>query len=92
MVVRTFVPTLSDELPVTLGDVVFIIEAFTDGWASCSNSSGQSGVVPLECLQSMSRPQRNQALGDQQQQDGANWRTSQRHSSLYGGVRTSGMY
>ncbi|EJD53123.1 hypothetical protein AURDEDRAFT_180696 [Auricularia subglabra TFB-10046 SS5] len=92
MVIRPFMPTLADELPVTTGETVFIVEAFDDGWASCSNSRGQCGVVPLECLQSMARKPRDQLLAQQQQQQGGDWRTSKRVSSLYGGVRASGTY
>lgn len=86
MVTRTFVPTLADELPVTIGETIFIIEAFDDGWASCTSSAGQCGVVPLECLRSLARKPSNN------QQQSSDWRTSQRASSLYGGVRSSGTY
>lgn len=92
MVVRPFMPTLADELPVTTGETVFIVEAFDDGWASCTNSRGQCGVVPLECLQSMARKPRGQLLAQQQQQQGGDWRTSKRVSSLYGGAHASGTY
>ncbi|KZV96217.1 hypothetical protein EXIGLDRAFT_565625, partial [Exidia glandulosa HHB12029] len=78
MVTRSFMPTLADELPVTIGETVFIIEAFDDGWASCSNIGGQCGVVPLECLQSMARKPRDQL----QAQQAGDWRTSKRVSSL----------
>lgn len=50
VVVRTFVPTLPDELHISNGEHIRIISSFDDGWALCSNVRGDQGVVPLECL------------------------------------------
>lgn len=50
---RTYVPTLLDELRVSVGDRVVVINEFDDGWAYCErvgDPDGAAGVVPLECL------------------------------------------
>lgn len=46
----TFVPCLSDELYVTFGEDLAILEEYEDGWALCSNSQLKTGVVPIFCL------------------------------------------
>ncbi|GJJ12356.1 hypothetical protein Clacol_006597 [Clathrus columnatus] len=51
VVVRTFVPSLPDELNITTGEHVHILMAYDDGWALCSNIRNEQGVVPLQCLQ-----------------------------------------
>ncbi len=47
----TFVPQLPDELAITPGETLHIRTGFDDGWALCVNSSGEQGMVPLECLE-----------------------------------------
>lgn len=50
-VLKTFVPTLPDELAITSGERIIVIESFDDGWAQVRRSGAkESGVVPLECL------------------------------------------
>lgn len=52
-VARTFVPTLLDELRISVGDRVIVVNEFDDGWAYCEkvgDPDGAAGVVPLECL------------------------------------------
>ncbi|KAJ3861056.1 hypothetical protein EV359DRAFT_5460, partial [Lentinula novae-zelandiae] len=46
----TFVPNLPDELTVLNGEVLNVLQEYDDGWVSCSNSKGETGMVPLECL------------------------------------------
>jgi len=46
----TFIPSLPDELSISNGEVVAILQEFDDGWALCRNGRGQEGMVPLECL------------------------------------------
>ncbi|KAF8559750.1 hypothetical protein OG21DRAFT_1502977, partial [Imleria badia] len=47
----TFVPTLPDELSITTGERVFIVEQYDDGWDLCANVRGERGMVPRECLE-----------------------------------------
>ncbi|KAJ3907392.1 hypothetical protein F5879DRAFT_875726 [Lentinula edodes] len=46
----TFVPNLPDELTVLNGEVLNVLQEYDDGWVFCSNSKGETGMVPLECL------------------------------------------
>ncbi|KII88225.1 hypothetical protein PLICRDRAFT_616451 [Plicaturopsis crispa FD-325 SS-3] len=69
-----FVPSLPDELNITLGERVRVIGEYDDGWALCANSRGEQGMVPVECLD------RNGSGGP-----GGEWRGSRRESSLRGG-------
>ena len=46
----TFIPSLPDELSISNGEVVKVLQEFDDGWALCVNSRGLQGMVPLECL------------------------------------------
>jgi len=48
----TFVPNLPDELAILNGEVLDVLQEFDDGWALCTNSKGDTGMVPLECLSS----------------------------------------
>jgi hypothetical protein len=61
---RPFVPTLSDELPVVIGDRVKVIKVFDDGWAmvqknveeagsSPIRSKPQSGLIPIDCMRAV---------------------------------------
>lgn len=47
----TFIPTLPDELSISNGEIVRIVNEYDDGWALCANIRGDQGMVPLECLQ-----------------------------------------
>ncbi|KAF8627667.1 hypothetical protein AX15_004307 [Amanita polypyramis BW_CC] len=61
---RPFVPTLPDELPVTVGDRVMVLHAFDDGWAlvekvsPVDDKNGKTkavnafnqGLIPIDCL------------------------------------------
>ncbi|KIY42939.1 hypothetical protein FISHEDRAFT_25822, partial [Fistulina hepatica ATCC 64428] len=49
-VLYTYVPTLPDELRVTVGDRLHARTAFDDGWCLCVNAQGERGMVPMECL------------------------------------------
>lgn len=51
MVKCTFVPTLPDELSITTGERIFIVEQYDDGWDLCANVRGERGMVPRECLE-----------------------------------------
>ncbi|KAG7448281.1 uncharacterized protein BT62DRAFT_877298, partial [Guyanagaster necrorhizus] len=46
-----FIPSLPDELPITNGETIQIIQEFDDGWALCVNGREEQGMVPLECLE-----------------------------------------
>ncbi|KAK0209031.1 hypothetical protein DFS33DRAFT_496783 [Desarmillaria ectypa] len=57
---RTFVPSLYDELSVSIGDRVKVLEVFDDGWAMVEkipegNGKGnevdlEPGLIPIDCL------------------------------------------
>lgn len=50
---RTYNPTLLDELRVSVGEYVAVVNEFDDGWGYCEkigDADGAAGVVPLECL------------------------------------------
>lgn len=51
-VVATFVPTLSDELDIEVGDQVELIVEYDDGWCQGINASkgGNKGVFPRHCI------------------------------------------
>ncbi|KAG5642881.1 hypothetical protein DXG03_001923 [Asterophora parasitica] len=49
-VISTFIPTLPDELSISVGEVIRVHAEYDDGWAMCSNARGETGMVPLECL------------------------------------------
>lgn len=54
VVKRTFVPSLPDELSIAVGDQVRVLSVYDDGWALCEKSAGgDRGVVPQECLESV---------------------------------------
>jgi len=46
----TFIPTLPDELSLTMGEVLRVVNEYDDGWALCANRMGEQGMVPLDCL------------------------------------------
>lgn len=68
----TFIPSLPDELSITTGEVVRVVQEYDDGWALCANTRGEQGMVPLECLEKSSMTPNY----------GADWRNAQRASSL----------
>ncbi|KAJ7882109.1 hypothetical protein B0H13DRAFT_1498449, partial [Mycena leptocephala] len=49
-VLYEFVPSLPDELSITVGEVVNMVSEYDDGWALCTNRRGDKGMVPCECL------------------------------------------
>ena len=53
-VAQTFVPTFPDEVSVTSGDAVLLLEEYGDSWCLVqllATSTARRGVVPLSCLQ-----------------------------------------
>jgi hypothetical protein len=75
----TFIPNLPDELSITTGEVVRVLDEYDDGWALCANTRSEQGMVPLECLDKRATSP-TQAIG------GADWRNAQRASSLASSV------
>jgi len=75
-VIRAFIPTLDDELSISPGEYVRMLNSYDDGWALCENSAGEKGMVPLECLD---------LTGDGKalDQDDDDQRFSKRASSLF---------
>jgi len=71
----TFIPNLPDELSITTGEVVRVLDEYDDGWALCANTRSEQGMVPLECLDKRATSP-TQAIGS------AEWRNAQRASSL----------
>lgn len=65
MIRRPFVPTLSDEVMVEVGDKVKILQMFDDGWSLVeknpvlsmdskeTDKSPQVGLIPIDCLRSV---------------------------------------
>jgi len=92
IVARTFVPSLPDELSIQTGEQVRLINRYDDGWAHVermrSGAGIESGVVPMECLESVSAPAPNIQSGVKPgmglaQQAVEGWRLSKRGSSLH---------
>ncbi|XP_006457833.1 hypothetical protein AGABI2DRAFT_148367 [Agaricus bisporus var. bisporus H97] len=50
VVARSYVPTLPDELAISTGETLKVLQEFDDGWSECMNSAGEVGMVPLECF------------------------------------------
>lgn len=50
VVVCTFITTLPDELAIGIGEQIRVLAEYDDGWALGMNSSGEQGMIPLECL------------------------------------------
>ncbi|KAJ3086396.1 hypothetical protein HK102_013198 [Quaeritorhiza haematococci] len=58
-VVSAYKAILTDEIPLYVGDIVQIQEAFEDGWAIGSNiGTGEFGVLPLGCCAEMEEEER----------------------------------
>jgi len=89
VVVRTFIPTLPDELNIANGEHIRVLDAYDDGWALCANIRGEQGVVPLECLQRDGAPAEMQ-LQPQSEFGYGSDKASKRLSSL--APNTSGVY
>ncbi|KAF9449580.1 hypothetical protein P691DRAFT_812150 [Macrolepiota fuliginosa MF-IS2] len=68
VVALSFVPRLPDELSISTGETLRVLEEYDDGWAKCMSLSGETGMVPLECFDR----QRNEEMQ----------RNSRRHTSL----------
>jgi len=58
------VPTLADEMAVTVGDKVKVIRAFDDGWAlvervsegmgaAAAQGKGTPGLIPIDCMRAV---------------------------------------
>lgn len=50
VVSRSFLPTLPDELSISTGETLGVLQEFDDGWAECMTLSGEIGMVPLACI------------------------------------------
>ncbi|KAI6109629.1 hypothetical protein EDD17DRAFT_1450157, partial [Pisolithus thermaeus] len=69
----TFVPSLPDELSITTGELVRVVDRFDDGWALCENGRGERGMIPQDCL--------TETTTDPASSD-TDWRNATRMSSL----------
>jgi hypothetical protein len=49
-VVCTFIPSLPDELTISIGETLHVLAGYEDGWSLCMNYRGKQGMVPNECL------------------------------------------
>ena len=52
-IARPFTPSLHDEIGVSPGDEVIVLQAFDDGWVQIRNVNKDVGLIPLDC----SRPE-----------------------------------
>ncbi|KAH8117114.1 hypothetical protein DFH11DRAFT_1470096, partial [Phellopilus nigrolimitatus] len=77
-----YIPTLPDELSITTGEIVQVVNAYDDGWALCANARGEQGVVPVECLDRSAAQAAPLSVGYGQQESGSDWRNMKRMSSL----------
>ena len=50
-VVCTFIPSLPDELTISVGETLRVLAGYEDGWSLCMNFRGKQGMVPNECLE-----------------------------------------
>ncbi len=41
---------LPDELRIRVGDAMRVLAEYDDGWGLCESTSGERGMVPLQCL------------------------------------------
>lgn len=78
----TFIPSLPDELSISTGEIIRVLNEYDDGWALCANERGEQGVVPLECLDRANGSKK--ATGMYLGQGTGDWRMSRRASSLIG--------
>ena len=60
VVKQGFVRSLDDELVITVGETLILVQAYDDGWSLCEKKTMQDGgmvergVVPLNCLEAFS--------------------------------------
>lgn len=47
----TFIPSLPDELTISVGETLRVLAGYEDGWSLCMNYRGKQGMVPNECLE-----------------------------------------
>jgi len=50
-VVCAFIPSLPDELTISIGETLSVLAGYEDGWSLCMNRRGKQGMVPNECLE-----------------------------------------
>jgi len=50
-VICTFIPSLPDELSISIGERLRVLAGYEDGWSLCMNYRGMQGMVPNECLE-----------------------------------------
>lgn len=50
-VVCTFIPSLPDELTISIGETLRVLAGYEDGWSLCKNCRGKQGMVPNDCLE-----------------------------------------
>ena len=50
-VVCTFIPSLPDELTISISETLRVLTRYEDGWSLCMNSWGKQGMMPNECLE-----------------------------------------
>ena len=50
-VVCTYIPSLPDELTISIGETLRVLAGYEDGWSLCMNYRGKQGMVPNECLE-----------------------------------------
>jgi len=46
-----FIPSLPDELTISIGETLRVLAGYEDGWSLCMNFQGKQGMVPNECLE-----------------------------------------
>lgn len=59
LVTESFVPSLVDEVPLLVGEMVRLLDEYPDGWAFIQRqdaSDGDKGFVPRRCLQEQVKP------------------------------------
>ncbi|KAJ7110275.1 hypothetical protein C8R43DRAFT_819392, partial [Mycena crocata] len=45
-----YLPTLPDELAISIGETLNVLQEYADGWLLCQNNQGEKGMVPGRCL------------------------------------------
>jgi hypothetical protein len=50
-VVCTFIPSLPDELTISIGETLRVLAGYLDGWSLFKNCRGKQGMVTNECLE-----------------------------------------
>jgi hypothetical protein len=49
-VVNTFTPNLEDELTISIGETIRLVEEYPDGWCMIQRKDSRTGVIPRFCL------------------------------------------